>query len=357
MRDPRFWRNVALAVLASGGIAGFAAAGMGDGAETVRGALFGYAASALVLGGGSAFFRRLDVRAEERLRGGEGVLARWHVDAATWRAFADYDRERNREEGGIVNELVADPWSGGEGVDVVVGRAAVSIGGSVHRLPERGTPEVERAELNVGRVRPSFIELRLRHPGGGHGAAGVPRSSTVTALRFPVPPHALALAEQVVAHYAGERKGEADFFHGKGNGSDPEDISACVFCGYETHRFVSHCPRCGHGVQSRRWSRRFGAALAVCGLLISAGMGAVLFTMTPLLLRPGVSVGGTRFSGTPTQAILIFGLLVAILTLGVATTLYGLWQTRTGRRDRRVIYFAMALALALLVTAWAIYGK
>jgi hypothetical protein len=161
----------------------------------------------------------------------------------------------------------------------------------------------------------------------------------------------LADAAQVVAHFRGDLGGEPDFFHGRGDGTNPEDLSKCYNCGYETHKFRSHCPKCGTTLQSRRWSRRFGFILAICGLIICGIMGFVLKEVGPSLLNPGVSSGGTRFSGTPAQARMVLAIFGAVVAFGLTALVYGFWQMLTGRRSKRVIYFVVALAALLVLLA------
>jgi hypothetical protein len=249
MRNPHRWRGIALAFFASGIVAlpmAFllpeAAAG-----DTARGLLFIYGVMALLFGGGIAFFRHLEARAQASLRRGENIIARWRVDVATWREFIALNDRINQDPDGLPNELSLDLRKDvpANGVEVIAGETAVQVDDSIHTLPRRGTPEITHAELNSSRVRPSYIEFHLYYPGGGAGASGVPRSPTRTALRFPVAPDALRDAERVVAHYSGSLPGKPDFFHGAGDGTNPEDLSRCYSCGFETHRFVSHCPRCG----------------------------------------------------------------------------------------------------------------
>jgi hypothetical protein len=106
-------------------------------------------------------------------------------------------------------------------------------------------------------------------------------------------------------------------------------------------------------MQSRRWARRFGRALVVSGLFISAAMAVVLHYSAPLLLRPGVSMDGTRFSGTAGQGLLFLGILAIVTAFGVMTLLYGLFQIRTGQRDKKVIYALCGLAVLLwLISRW-----
>jgi len=228
------------------------------------------------------------------------------------------------------------------------------VGDSLHRLPQRGTPEITHAELNIGRVRPSFIELHLYYPDGGTGASGVPRGPRRTALRFPVPRAAERDAQGVVAHYAGGRPGKPDLFHGRGDGTDPEDLSKCYACGYETHKLMSHCPKCGAGLQSRRWARRFGKVLFVLGLFITGVMGTILYYQVPFMLQPGVTINGTTFRGTRAQGLLFLGIMLIVFGFGVAAMVYGVWQGRTGGRSQRVVYALVSVVVLLTLIALAL---
>lgn len=142
---------------------------------------------------------------------------------------------------GRLNEFSPAEAAEPNGVEVIVGKAAVQIGESIHRVPLRSTPEITEARLHDG--TPPVIELLLSYP--AYATRFGMRPPRYTALRFPVGQGALADARQVVAHFRGDLPGEPDFLHGRGDGTDAEDLSKCYHCGYETHKFRSHCPKCG----------------------------------------------------------------------------------------------------------------
>lgn len=144
------------------------------------------------------------------------------------------------------------------------------------------------------------------------------------------------------------------FFHGPGDGSDPEDLTACWSCGYRTHQLVEECPACGASMVSRRWARRYGAVLVVLGAFLALGMTWLLLWMLPTLSHPGEYVGGHRFSGTASQARGILALLGAVWVFGVVAFSYGLWQVFTGKRNRKVVGVLVAIAAALYIvgTLW-----
>jgi hypothetical protein len=174
VRNPRRWRNIALAFLAAGVVACVAAllVPANVAGDTVRALAFAFGITAVIFGAGVAIVRHLDARAQDALGRGEDVLARWHVDADTWQAFVTYDRQLSQDDTFLPNELLPRDAVPAAGLAVIVGETAVQVGESIHRLPRRGTPEVTHADLNKGRVRPSFIDLRLYYPGGGGGASG-----------------------------------------------------------------------------------------------------------------------------------------------------------------------------------------
>ncbi len=350
MADPRRGRNIALGFFGSGWaacVAAFLLPGLAEG-SWVRGCLFIYGLSAIIFGGGIALFRHFDLRAKEALARGEDVIARWRIEPAAWQQFIALNQQWGVAGDFYPNELSLPDAVPEEGVEVIVGKGAIQVGESIHRI-SGGMPEVTGAFLHES--QPAVIELHLYYPGGGHGASGVPRAATRNALRFPVARGYWEEASTVVSHYRGDAPREPDFFHGKGDGTNPEDLTRCYNCGYETYKLMSHCPQCGRSMQSKRWSRRFGIILLIFGALISAVIGFVLLLTLPILLDPGSSHGGSRFSGSAGQARLALGVLSAVEAFGITVMFYGLWQLVTGRRSKWVIYFVIGLAVLIFGVA------
>ena len=164
---------------------------------------------------------------------GRDVLARWRVDPALWREFVAC--EARRPASPAHDEMRAEGEAPPEGFEVVVERDGIWLAGRRIALPVRGTPEVLGAELRDPADAPTTIELSLKHPMSA-SASGVMRPPTYTRLAVPVPGPAWREARRVVAHFRGDRAAAPDFFHGRGDGADPEDLSRCMHCGFETHR-------------------------------------------------------------------------------------------------------------------------
>ena len=347
MRVPDRWRPIGRWGLGLGALS-FAWLWLGapDGIG-VRVALLTIGPVGVSFGGLLALFGHQNVRAKQALARGEDIIARWRVEADDWQRFVAQDPQWSSHANGRLNELNPSDLRAPDGIEVIVGKAAVQIGESFHRVPLRGTPEITEARLHD--ESPPVIELLLYYP--AYATRFGMRPPRYTALRFPVGQAALTDARQVVAHFRGDLGGEPDFLHGRGDGTDPEDLSKCYNCGYETHKLRSHCPKCGATLQSRRWSRRFGAGLLICGLIICGIMSFILMDMGASLLNPGVSSGATRFSGTPAKGRMIIAVFAAVLAFGLTAVGYGLWQMVTGRRSKPVIYFLVGIAALLVLLA------
>ncbi len=78
-------------------------------------------------------------------------------------------------------------------------------------------------------------------------------------------------------------------------------------------------------------------------------MGFVLFLTLPKL-HPDRS----DFTGSASQAVMVLAIMGAVETFGITAMCYGFWQAVTGRRSKRVIYFAFGLVALLFLLAFFI---
>lgn len=283
-----------------------------------------------------------------RLAPSPEAIARWQVDETTWHAFLAAERQR---EGPPFNELPIPDQVPPGGIEVIAEADGLWFAGKRVALPLRGTPEILDARLVDASV--STIEMTLKCPPYVN-SAGAMLPPVFTRLSVPVPGPAWREARRATAHYNRDTPGKADFFHGRGDGSDPEDLSICPACGFQTHKFRSQCERCGMGLQSRRWSRRFGALLVGCGVILTGLMGAVLRFTGPILYDVIFGGGSARFAGSRTQAVVVLTLLGGVFLFGVLCLGYGGWQIVTGRTNLRaakamVKLFGGIMSLAFLI--------
>jgi hypothetical protein len=163
MRKPVFQRDVALAIAAAGLAAIVAAVKLVDeGASQVL--LMIFVVTALPLGAIWAFMAWTVARTEAALRRGDGVMGRWHVDAAAWTAFRALEAKLGKPADNDGNELALRQGASRKGIEIIVGREGLLIGDEVFRLPRRSTPEITLAGLRMEPGTPVCIELHLYYP-------------------------------------------------------------------------------------------------------------------------------------------------------------------------------------------------
>lgn len=80
-------------------------------------------------------------------------------------------------------------------------------------------------------------------------------------------------------------------------------------------------------------------------------MGGITLFTAPIMLSSGSTSGGTSFSGTPEQAILILGLFGMVIVFGFAAILAGVFQIITGRRSIWIIIAILVLTFLLVAVA------
>ena len=90
------------------------------------------------------------------------TIARWRVEAEDWQRFLALNRQWPSGANDRLNEFIPSEAAESNGVEVIVGKAGVQIGESIHRLPLRSTPEITEALLHDG--TPPVIELQLYYP-------------------------------------------------------------------------------------------------------------------------------------------------------------------------------------------------
>lgn len=283
-----------------------------------------------------------------RLVPGTDPIARWQVDEDTWRAFLAAEARRGESP---VNELPIPDGVPPGGIEVIAEADGLWFAGKRVALPLRGVPEILGARLVDSGV--AMIEMTLKCPPRANSSGAI-LPPVFTRLSVPVSGPAWREAKKATAHYNRDTPGTPDFFHGRGDGSDPEDLSTCPACGFQTHKFRSQCERCGMGLQSRRWSRRFGALLVVCGVILTGLMGGVLRFVGPILYDVILGGGSARFAGTRTQAVVVLSLLGGVFLFGLLCLGYGVWQMITGRTNLHAAkgmlkIFGGIMALATLI--------
>ena len=130
-----------------------------------------------------------------------------------------------------------------------------------------------------------------------------------------------------------------------------DELRRCFKCGYETNEALKRCPRCGLGLQSTKQVRRLGWLVLALGLFIVGLMGTITFQTAPALLQPREPMDSEQFTGTAAQGALILTLFSLVIAFGLIAVINGLFQIKTGRRSKALIYFSFGLLILVAIAA------
>ena len=134
-------------------------------------------------------------------------------------------------------------------------------------------------------------------------------------------------------------------------------LNTCSRCGYTTNETIGQCPQCGQRestARSPKTVRRLGWVQLVLGLFLVGLMGTITWNVAPLMAGSGPTQGGGRFTGTAEQAQLVLGLFGLVIMFGLTSMVNGIWQIRTGRRNKWIFIFMLALTAVLIVVGWLV---
>ncbi len=133
-----------------------------------------------------------------------------------------------------------------------------------------------------------------------------------------------------------------------------EESSSCYSCGHVTSEGAAGaCPKCGRRLRTATQVRRLGWLQLAIGVFLVGLMGTITYNLAPSLLPSAAATrGGARFTGTPEQAQLILGLFGMVLVFGLGSMLSGLWQIKTGRRNKWLFVIMVLLFVVLILFSW-----
>ena len=137
-------------------------------------------------------FYQLEASRYHRLMRGEDVIARWTVSERDWKHFVMDEPARNSAKGADANIIELNPKMTAQGVDVVIGKNAIIVGGDFHSLPRAGLSRIYGPSWLNG--SPPCLEFIVSSP-------NTREITSAWTLRFPVAQGAQSQAAAVQHHY------------------------------------------------------------------------------------------------------------------------------------------------------------
>ena len=129
----------------------------------------------------------------------------------------------------------------------------------------------------------------------------------------------------------------------------------CNRCGAETDEPLGNCPRCGRQFHKTSTIRGLGLALVVLGGGLTASMAWLTLLVSRIIEHSDDPGATTRFTGTASDATFAYGVFGVVLALGLTFVLAGVWQIVYGRRNKKIVF--VALALVAVFYALGLYAR
>ncbi|HEX8456253.1 MAG TPA: hypothetical protein VF656_02940 [Pyrinomonadaceae bacterium] len=132
-----------------------------------------------------------------------------------------------------------------------------------------------------------------------------------------------------------------------------EEFSSCYSCGHVTTDATAACPKCGKRLRTSKQVRRLGWLQLLIGLFLVGFMGMITYNLAPLMFPlTDVRTNGASFTGTREQAQMILGLFLMVIVFGLGSMASGLWQIKTGRRNKWLFIIMVVLFVVLIGFSW-----
>jgi MFS family permease len=96
----------------------------------------------------------------------------------------------------------------------------------------------------------------------------------------------------------------------------------------------------------------------VLGIFLVGFMGVITASVAPMMTRTtSPSPQSAHFTGTPEQAQLILSLFGAVIMFGLASVISGVWQIKTGRRNKWIFIVMIGMTALLIGLGWLTTNK
>ena len=126
-------------------------------------------------------------------------------------------------------------------------------------------------------------------------------------------------------------------------------------CAYTSDEPIDVCPKCGRKMRSANSVRVYGGLQLLLGIFLVVFMGVITLSVLPMMMHAVEPQGGSRFTGTSSEALVILSLFGLVIAFGFGSSLAGLYQVIMARRNKWLFIAVLGLSVLIWIAANAVY--
>lgn len=126
-------------------------------------------------------------------------------------------------------------------------------------------------------------------------------------------------------------------------------FKTCYVCKYEGETVEVNCPNCRKPMKSKMQIKILGGLMMLIGFFLIALMGFII-NFTNQAINGNSST--VRWNASPEETKWMLAVLYIVLLFGFSSTITGLWQLVTGRRNFLLLVIMFGLAFGLYFLAY-----
>lgn len=125
-------------------------------------------------------------------------------------------------------------------------------------------------------------------------------------------------------------------------------------CGLDAPSEALRCERCGGKLRGKSMMRVLGVMMFLLGSLLIVVMSVLIVFTIRAANGNGNAFAGSRFTGTHSDLVTIYGVFGLVLVFGAVSAMAGLWQMIFGKRNKWLIWTVLGLGLLFYLAAMAV---
>lgn len=123
----------------------------------------------------------------------------------------------------------------------------------------------------------------------------------------------------------------------------------CHRCKFEGEIAGGNCHNCGNRLVAKQRIRVFGGMMLSVSIILIVGMAYLIYSIDRSIINSGKPGSAIRWTASPSEIQLMFGVLYTVLAVGVSAFIAGLWHLVIGRRNLVLFWLIFGLTAGLFV--------